>query len=70
MLAVKKVLCYKECTLSRYTSLTSMFCKMTARHETQRSSWSVMLKERSIHSSTRLSGGSKFKLMKMLTKKK
>ncbi|XP_056123633.1 putative ribosome-binding factor A, mitochondrial [Rhinichthys klamathensis goyatoka] len=68
MLAVKRVLCYKEWALSRYTSLTSMFCKMTARHETQRSSWSVMLKERSIHSSTRLSGGSK--LMKMLAKKK
>ncbi|XP_077068645.1 putative ribosome-binding factor A, mitochondrial [Siphateles boraxobius] len=68
MLAVKRVLCYKECAFSRYTSLTSMFCKMTARHETQRSSWSVMLKERSFHSSTRLSGGSK--LMKMLAKKK
>ncbi|KAK7157713.1 hypothetical protein R3I93_009031 [Phoxinus phoxinus] len=68
MLAVKRVLCYKECAFSRYTSLTSMFCKMTAQHETQRSSWSVMLKERSIHSSSRLSGGSK--LMKMLAKKK
>ncbi|XP_051720328.1 putative ribosome-binding factor A, mitochondrial [Ctenopharyngodon idella] len=68
MLAVKRVMCYKECAFSRYTAITSIICKSTAQPETQRLSWSVMLKERSIHSSTRLSGGNK--LMKMLTKKK
>lgn len=68
MLAVKRVLSYKECAFSRYTAITSLICKTTARHETQRLSWSVMLKERSIHSSTRLSAGNK--LMKMLAKKK
>ncbi|XP_067305759.1 putative ribosome-binding factor A, mitochondrial [Pseudorasbora parva] len=66
MLAVKRAIGYKE--FSRYTAITSLICKTTARHETQCLSWSVMLKERSIHSSTRLSGGNK--LMKMLAKKK
>ncbi|KAI2655241.1 hypothetical protein H4Q32_017596 [Labeo rohita] len=69
MLAVRRVVCSKECAFSRYTTtVTSMIHKMTARPETQRLSWAVTLKERSIHSSACLSGGNK--LMKMLAKKK
>ncbi|KAF4103197.1 putative ribosome-binding factor A, mitochondrial [Onychostoma macrolepis] len=71
MLAVKRLVCSKECTFSRYTTaLTSMIYNMTARPETQRLSWAVMVKESnvSIHSSACLSGGNK--LMKMLAKKK
>lgn len=71
MLAVKRVVCSKECTFSRFTTaLTSVIYKMTARPETQGLSRAGVLKESnvSVHSSACLSGGNK--LMKMLAKKK
>ncbi|KAI7806256.1 putative ribosome-binding factor A [Triplophysa rosa] len=72
MLAVKRILCSKEWTLSPYTTaITRMMCHITARHELladQRVSWLMTYKERCIYSSACLSGGNK--LMKMLANKK
>lgn len=72
MLAVSRVFCAKESTFSRHsTAITSVFCSVTARPDTlanQRPSWSVLHKERSLHTSACLSGANK--LMKMLAKKK
>nr|XP_021322249.1 putative ribosome-binding factor A, mitochondrial isoform X1 [Danio rerio] len=72
MLAVRRVFCVKEKTFIRHaTATTSVLCTVTARPDrlaNQRVSWSVIHKERSLHTSACLSGANK--LMKMLAKKK